>query len=663
MSTYDPLDIVVPTRFFMQTKINRPFDMSAKFVYNYFTPDEAAEEDLFLGDDGGRFISYMNKDLQGNPYDIDSDGKKIVFVNGKQTTGDVLRRISPRFVEVTWNHNVEVPADTIGNETTLLKLNENGDILKEEDISSFYDSSLRLFDPTIRERLFKKIDILRHMKYIDGPLTNEPEFPSDPSDTAMFVKKVQDEMSFPSLTHPVQAFNSLWDYNQPSDSKKVNDLGEDVPSEQYEKAASMMFEFEFDRRLLPAAAASNTIHGRTAMRKLRRYVDLDAVNRAELPEEPHPAAGPSTANLEVGEPPQNLKLETPIIPCETIGSPSEEDSQYINQIRRVGYIIERYDEVDGINLDEPSRVFYSQSPINTNFIDEEVRYGKKYYYTVRTVYRRIFTAEAHTPDGESLGKQILRHYIASKPSPAAYVETKEEIPPNAPDGVFYKFDYDNKHGLIITWQYPTGLQRDTKYFHVFRRKSILDPFTCIAEIDFDNSQVKIGKPEKVKDSRVIKYDGPRTFYEDFEFDRNSSYIYAIASVDAHGLTSGYSAQTRVSFDNNSNSLVLKSVSRDGAPKQYPNFFIDPQEDETLNIFTLTQDVIATSGKKKVTVYLDTPCEKYREKFLSSKKETHLGLRLPGEDFGPQYKIHMINTDRQKDDSIHVVVTDFRGVQE
>ena len=73
--------------------------------------------------------------------------------------------------------------------------------------------------------------------------------------------------------------------------------------------------------------------------------------------------------------------------------------------------------------------------------------------------------------------------------------------------------------------------------------------------------------------------------------------------------------------------------------------------------------MATSGKEKVTVYLDTPCEKYKDKVLTSKKNTHLALRMPGQTTGPQYKIHIINTDRQKDDSIHVVVTDFRGVQE
>ena len=81
--------------------------------------------------------------------------------------------------------------------------------------------------------------------------------------------------------------------------------------------------------------------------------------------------------------------------------------------------------------------------------------------------------------------------------------------------------------------------------------------------------------------------------------------------------------------------------------------------------------MTTSGYEKVKVYFDAPC---REFFASAAgdtptednhppTETHVALRQPGETSGPMYKIHMINLDRQKDDSIHVVITDFTGVQQ
>ena len=109
---------------------------------------------------------------------------------------------------------------------------------------------------------------------------------------------------------------------------------------------------------------------------------------------------------------------------------------------------------------------------------------------------------------------------------------------------------------------------------------------------------------------------------------------------------------------------MKRVSRPGAPKQYPNFFVDPQEDETLNVFSLTQDSMATSGYEKVKVYFDAACQEYTTDKLSPPEvHKHVALRQPGETTGPMYKIHMINLDRQKDDSIHVIITDFTGDQE
>ena len=284
------------------------------------------------------------------------------------------------------------------------------------------------------------------------------------------------------------------------------------------------------------------------------------------------------------------------------------------------------------------------------------------------MYERIYKDEAFDASGVSLGLKTLIHYISSKPSLATYVETKETIPPLPPDGIFFKFNYNAKRGLIMSWQYPVGKSRDTKYFQIFRRKTIFEPFTCIAELDFNDAIVKSTRREKVNEERVFKFSGTRTVFEDTEFDRDSSYIYAIASVDAHGLSSGYSAQSRVTFNRPNNAIDLKFVSREGAPKQYPNFYVDPEEDETLSSFSLTQDLITSSGKQRVHIYLDTDCEVYRKHNGQSgasgahEEYTHTATRLPGATEGPVYKMHFINLDRQKDDSIEIRITDFRDTE-
>ena len=288
---------------------------------------------------------------------------------------------------------------------------------------------------------------------------------------------------------------------------------------------------------------------------------------------------------------------------------------------------------------------------------------------MRTVYERIYQDEAFDAAGGSLGIKQLKHFIASKPSLASYVETKEKIPPVPPDGIFFKFNYNAKKGLMISWQYPVGRSRDTKYFQIFRRKTIYEPFRCVAELDFNDAIVKSTRRESVNPERVFKKDGTTTNFEDVEFNRDSSYIYAIASIDAHGLSSGYSSQTRVTFNRSTNSIDLKFVSREGAPKQYPNFYIDPEEDEALNAFSLTQDVITSSGKRSITIYLEPDCEFYTKgeaPFAEVGSEPgpeiayrHMQVREQGSTDGPSYKMHFINLDRQKDDSIEIRVTDFR----
>ena len=81
----------------------------------------------------------------------------------------------------------------------------------------------------------------------------------------------------------------------------------------------------------------------------------------------------------------------------------------------------------------------------------------------------------------------IKAVLASKPSKSVNLTCVERIPPVEPDGVLYRYNYDHGTGLLINWQQPPGTQRDIKYFQIFRRRNIKEPFTCIAEIDFDDT--------------------------------------------------------------------------------------------------------------------------------------------------------------------------------
>ena len=239
--------------------------------------------------------------------------------------------------------------------------------------------------------------------------------------------------------------------------------------------------------------------------------------------------------------------------------------------------------------------------------------------------------------------------------------------PEPPDGVLYRFNYEKGRGLLITWQVPSGKSRDVKYFQIFKRASIKSEFFCIGMLDFDDSEIKVMKPEYVRSDlvkRIGRYleDGTfrvsraQTYFEDTEFDRDhGSAIYAVCAVDAHGLTSGYSAQTEVSFDSLRNEIKLKSVSRSGAPKQYPNFFVDPDMDDNIAVDSFSQDAIFDSGRSVAKFYFTPDMITARDN--DGNENRIVVTEDPSPDIQRNYKIQIINLDLQKSTTAEIVVND------
>ena len=105
--------------------------------------------------------------------------------------------------------------------------------------------------------------------------------------------------------------------------------------------------------------------------------------------------------------------------------------------------------------------------------------------------------------------------------------------------------------------------------------------------------------------------------------------------------------------------MLKTISRAGAPKQYPNFFIDPDEDRNVFVNALTQDTIKSSNFSNLVVYFDPDAMRYRESadagagvtkdaFAVKVSETESPLPDGAPELtGGVYKMLLVNTDRQK----------------
>jgi len=290
----------------------------------------------------------------------------------------------------------------------------------------------------------------------------------------------------------------------------------------------------------------------------------------------------------------------------------------------VGFLIQKFElRTDG-TIREFDKIFLKSHDI-ISYIDDKVRYGAIYVYKIRALFKIGYSAV----DNDTLTFHYITSMIASKPT-VSYVETTENIAPPAPIEVRFVWDYDRinlntseflpntnihlenvgKRGsLMIYWSFPINPQRDIKKFQVFRRKSIDEPFELIKMFDFDDSFVKFQNKEEFINQDLIESQTigtlngsviavPVLSYYDDDFYKNSEYIYSVASIDAHGLTSNYSEQIRVRFDQFLNKIETSLVSIAGAPKQFPNLYLDQD---------LFLDTIKTSYKKSFDVYFTPDC--------------------------------------------------------
>ena len=302
----------------------------------------------------------------------------------------------------------------------------------------------------------------------------------------------------------------------------------------------------------------------------------------------------------------------------------------------VGYIIEKIEmTVDGTTE--------THSPIivagydTSNYIDYDIKYGSSYNYKIKTIAMMWLDTDA---DGEKDAVAL----ISGRRGSARTVACKETVAPQAPRDLSFFWDYDNDN-LYLFWEPPYSPQRDIKRYQIFRRSSFDEPFELQAQLDFDDSEVLHSRSENVPSSLNRLHDFPISQWCDNEFEKESDYIYAVVAVDAHDLSSGYSAQYRVTFDTHKNRLAPKMVSPSGAPKPYPN----------LNVVEdfFTQDAIKTSGYEKVRIYFDP-----EYLIIHDGSDTKVDLEhLKGWDdsgsLNGQYDLQFINLDLQQSKTVKI----------
>ena len=306
------------------------------------------------------------------------------------------------------------------------------------------------------------------------------------------------------------------------------------------------------------------------------------------------------------------------------------------EIQYVGYIIEKEEIMNDSFITKETN--YVNGSNKNNFIDTKIKYGTKYRYKIRSVAKISTFGRISNTDG--VGK--IEFLLASNPIFSNDIETKEYISPPTIADFQLRWDY-NISKLILTWALPpTNSQRDIKYFQIFRRENIKKAFELIQLYNFNDSLNPITISEMPSDPLLIKTSNdPICFFIDSEFTKESKFIYAICTIDAHGFSSNYSIQFEVFFNKTKNKLEKKLISISGAPKIYPNAF--------LNTDTFV-DTIKNEGHSNVEIV-------FSPEYLKITNRNNNDLKILKTERNDTYQLQLINLDLQSQETITINLTD------
>lgn len=528
--------VSLPSRpiFFIDAPEIESFD--AKFVYNFYAPDELTNDQINLSD-------YL----------------------GNLSLNSFLGRI-PRYVNLTWVPTLSVLGNLSPDQSQEIlrqirtrpeysQLSQGSNITFEDDLSSNEFLSTKIGDFSLDEKLYFEMSSSIGIHGIDGSLlTNEGKikflsnakqvFENNPEIINLFSRLLtKDDLSYGVLKLANQRYlNSQMDLQ---DEEKKDEYFESIKTMESSISLGAKYGWNIVKNssndpLTPYAEDFNLL-----IDKLKSANDV--LNRSGL--------GVFNQNV------YNPSLRNPILM-------SENSSELLHpQIIPVGYFISKIEILQDGSEKKHDSIFIENTS-TSRFIDKNIRYGSEYIYSIRT----IFFLKQSSNVGPGNQWRQMGYFLSSKPSSGQIVKTIENIAPPPPVDLNIFWDYE-RDKLTLSWNFPTNPQRDIKKFQIFRRESIQHPFELISEKDFSDEKYPSVSLENPSPDIVQKTKFAEKYFQDEDFTKKSSYIYALCSVDAHGMSSNYGIQIQASFDKYKNEIVKKTISHRGAPKPYPNLYL------------------------------------------------------------------------------------------
>ena len=572
-----------PSRAAFVFDVPEPSGLNAKFLYRYFLKNEKASIDSFGSEES--FRRHGNKPAREILLSYEAARESIGVGTGDSSLGFTEAEKSKIFTENLDNLVSELSVGSRSFTTVLLQ-----DKHANAALQLAVENSLR-----VHKKKTKGLSpIQKVLNY--GSISQELDAQSvlDYTD----IDAANEYTTFDPKTGQIISKTGEGDVGKLSFSASINNkFLEDLVSKSKTAALSPIFD-----AIDAISAESQRITQRSASSDPSKIVEIDDYEPSAVP------------------------VSSTVVDVDTA-------SVYGNVL--LGYLIQKYEVGSDGSITFIDR-FTITNPRQTKHSDYAVVYGKRYQYSIQSVYLvRILSY-----DGSNFVS--CDYLMTSRESPTIEVLCEEAKPPPPPVDIRFWLSQERK--FHIEWQHPFNKQEDIKRYQVFRRRSINEPFQLLAELDFDDSEVKTPKSDNLIPSSVLFSNFPVGSYIDELFDLDGSYIYAVCSIDARDLSSGYSEQFSVRFERQYGKLRIDRVSAAGAPKPYPNFMLDRP---------VTIDSMKVSGFKKASVYFDPDYLKVLD--LREKDLRHLATS----NESPSYSIQFINIDLQQDAKVSISIVDNR----
>ena len=276
----------------------------------------------------------------------------------------------------------------------------------------------------------------------------------------------------------------------------------------------------------------------------------------------------------------------------------------------VGFLIKKHiKRRDGTLILNSSAGFVYQNieniQKNITFFDINTSYGNFYSYEIIPVFYLSLNSYE--------GFIERNHYLICQNSFFCnFIKSVEYDQPKPPSALRAKYLFNSKK-VLLEWDFPPNPAGDVIGYQVYRRRSLEEPFQLIKVFmkkdpsrfrNFNmfsdivsSSLIDVSKSGK----EIVDY------FEDNIDNINELYIYSVCSVDAHGMVSNYSNQIAVRYSIVHNKLIIDNVSLSGAPRQYPNLYIQRKSMLFENDNLLFNFTPFFKNKEKIKLYFTPDC--------------------------------------------------------